>query len=237
MKRVVAWVLVLFMLLLMPIKVSALETIAPFMENEDISGTVIIDGDGGGTSPKYVTDAEGNTVTDEDGNPVTEAPAKDGEGIDIGTTAPFVEMDGQFSTRELSSDELRELDRIKKELEQEKKNQFSGIFGTVLNIVGAFICLYTFLILLFWLLDKVNFLGEIEFVRLITFNHAATLRDEEDKELVQGTNSKIYLLTHKTIVINTLVGVGAGLLLLNTDKLINIVQFVYSWLQTIFEGV
>jgi len=187
------------------------------------------------TSIVTVTDEEGNPVTDADGNPVTEivtlASSEEGESSgEIGAETTVTEMEGQFETRELQTSDLQALERIRKELEQEKKNSFSETFGVILTLAGIIIIIYTIVVLLAYLFDKINVLPDFDLVRFITFGNAMTLRDEEDKEYAKSNDNKIYFLTSKTVIITFVIGILAGIFLLNTDRLLYIVNYIYQML-------
>lgn len=205
-------------------------TTSTFIKVDEAATNAGVEGTTYETTYVTVTDAEGNPVTDADGNPVTEVSYIDGEESTEEVTAGTVysEMEGQVTYRELEEDDYAALERIKSELENEKKSQFDGVFGTLTIIAGVIIIVYTVAILLAFIIDKLNIVPDFEVTRMITLNHAVTLRDESDKDYVKSNKSDIYILTNKTIIINTAVGFLAGVLLFNVDKLVSIVQLIYN---------
>lgn len=171
----------------------------------------------------------GENVADESGSTVTTSAPEDETGIK-GTTAP--QQVGAISVKETLSDEdLMALDRIKKELEADKREQFSGVFGMLTTAAGIIVIVYTFVVLFAFLVDKLNLSGDVEVLRIVTFSNALTLRDEDDREQLtesQKDGSKgTYVMGIREILINTLIGVLAGLTLTQVDKLYMLLQQIY----------
>lgn len=185
------------------------------------------------TSISEVTDENGEVVTDENGNAVTTIIEIEPEEAGDVTTTPSNIMEGQYSTRDLSEDELIALDRIKKELENEKANQFQSGFATITAIVGILVIIYTVVILLAFLLDKLNILPDVDIIKYVTFGKSITVRDEDDLEYMKQQKEQVFLMTNKNAIINTLIGIGAGALLMNVDGLIYVVNYIYQTLSNL----
>lgn len=198
-------------------------------------GSYASDGGAEGTQPPAtetqvvtVTDEDGNPVTDADGNPVTEIITVE---VTEGTTPPeednSTEMVGAFETRELSPEDYSALSKIKRELEDEKNNRFNDVFGLISAVAGIIIIIYTLILAIAWLVDRIGLSGEVDLVRLLTLNNAITLRDEADKEMIMSGNSGIKILDRQGIIIYTILGCGLGTLLTQSTKLLALVELLY----------
>lgn len=141
-------------------------------------------------------------------------------------------MSGQFETRAMSDEDYIQLDKIKAELAGKKNSSHSNIATTIAVIAGVILIVYTILILLAFLFDKLNIFADIEMVRIVTFNHAMTLHDEDSKDYVTDKESKVFILTNKSIVTSTVFGMIIGGCLINASKLFSFIEYVYTWLST-----
>lgn len=141
-------------------------------------------------------------------------------------------MSGQFETRVISDEDYIQLDKIKAELAGKKSNKYSGVASTIAVIAGVILALYTVVILLAFLFDKLNIFGDIEAVRIVTFNHAMTLHDEDAKDYAVDKESKVFILTNKSIITSTIAGILLSGCLINATKLFSFIEYMYTWLST-----
>lgn len=174
--------------------------------------------------------AENAGVETADGNGTVTTQAPDSGSPLATTTAP--KQEGAISVKtDLNDEQLQALDRIKKELEAEKKNQFSGAFGMLTMVAGIIVIIYTFVVLFAFFIDKLNLSGDVEVLRIVTFSNAVALRDEDDRALLtenqKDGSKKTYVMGLREILINTLIGVLAGLALTQTEKIYMLLQQVY----------
>lgn len=163
----------------------------------------------------------------EDGGDETSAPTDEGSESEETTTKKDTDNGGFEVNREFTDEELMRLYEIRQELEESKKANGNIAFSTVCSVAGIIIILYSVLILVAFILDKFNNFVDIDFVKILTFGHACTVKSDSDVGLV---DSKLYIFTTKRMIINTCVGFVIGGLLMNSMKIIDMFYFVYDTL-------
>lgn len=175
-------------------------------------------------------DAIFSSVLAEQEGSQTEVPEGDSEGSEdssgeettVETTAPV--DNGTFVvSREFDDDTLKRLYEIRQENEERKQLNGNTVFATLASVSGIIVILYSLLLLVAFIIDKFNNFVDIDFVKLMTFGHACTVKSDSDVELV---DSKLYIFTTKRIIINTIIGVCIGAALTCSSQIMEALSFI-----------
>lgn len=168
-----------------------------------------------------LAEQEGSQTEVPDGD-TEESEDNGGEETTVETTAPV--DNGTFVvSREFDDDTLKRLYEIRQENEERKQLNGNTVFATLASVSGIIVMLYSLLLLVAFIIDKFNNFVDIDFVKLVTFGHACTVKSDSDVELV---DSKLYIFTTKRIIINTIIGVCIGAALTCSSQIMEALSFI-----------
>lgn len=145
---------------------------------------------------------------------------------DIGGNQEELDVD----LRDISEDDetLNRLAQIRQELKNKKKQEKSNAFDILLKISGVIVLFYTILLAIAYVLDLTNTVVDVELTRILTFDRAVCVRDTDDLQMYESENSSQFLMTKKRFIIYTIVGILAGVFLMNAGVLREVAEVVYK---------